>query len=64
MLLQVRPAQLEDAANIAIIYNQGIEDRIATFETRQRTPQEVQTWFDGVHPIIVVEAACPTWNSA
>lgn len=40
---------------IAEIYNQGIEDRIATFETRLRTPADVRAWFDGVHPIVVVE---------
>jgi len=54
--MQSRPATPADAAAIARIYNQGIEDRLATFETRQRTAEEVRTWFDGVHPIIVVEA--------
>jgi len=50
-----RPATLEDAAAIARIYNEGIEDRIATFETRPRAVDDVRTWFDGVHPIVVVE---------
>ena len=49
-------ATLDDAAAIATIYNQGIEDRVATFETRLRTPQEIEQWFDGVHPIVVLEA--------
>jgi len=40
---------------IAHIYNQGIEDRVATFETRLRTPQDIEAWFDGSHPIIVVD---------
>jgi phosphinothricin acetyltransferase len=40
---------------MATIYNQGIEDRIATFETRWRTPADVAVWFDGAHPIIVAE---------
>ncbi|PWT75166.1 MAG: GNAT family N-acetyltransferase [Chloroflexi bacterium] len=56
MSLHVRKAQPEDSTSIALIYNQGIEDRIATFETRLRAPEDVQTWFDGIHPIIVVEA--------
>ncbi|MGO8947474.1 MAG: arsinothricin resistance N-acetyltransferase ArsN1 family A [Ktedonobacterales bacterium] len=56
MSLLVRMARPEDAESIALIYNQGIEDRIATFETRFRTPEDVQDWFDGLHPIIVVEA--------
>lgn len=56
MSLRLRPAEAEDAASIALIYNQGIEDRIATFETHLRAPEDVQTWFDGIHPIVVVDA--------
>jgi L-amino acid N-acyltransferase YncA len=56
MSLHVRKAELEDSASIALIYNQGIEDRIATFETSLRAPEDVLAWFDGIHPIIVVEA--------
>ena len=33
----VRPAERGDAAAIARIYNQGIADRIATFETERRS---------------------------
>ncbi len=44
-----------DAAAIAHIYNQGIEDRIATFETGLRSEADIRAWFDGVHPIVVVE---------
>ena len=50
-----RVATLEDAAAIARIYNEGIEDRIATFETRPRTIDDIRAWFDGIHPIVVVE---------
>jgi phosphinothricin acetyltransferase len=50
-----RLATAADAAAIARIYNDGIDDRTATFETRPRTPDEVAAWFDGVHPIVVVE---------
>ena len=53
--MRTRPATPADAAAIAEIYNQGIEDRIATFETRPRSAEDVRAWFDGVHPIIVVE---------
>lgn len=53
--MQVRSATPNDAAAIASIYNQGIEDRVATFETRFRTAGDVQAWFDGVHPVLVVE---------
>ena len=51
----VRPAIAGDAAAIAHIYNQGIEERQSTFETRPRTVQDIKTWFDGQHPIVVVE---------
>ena len=50
-----RPAKLEDAEAIARIYNEGIEDRIATFETRLRSAEDIRAWFDGRHPIVVVE---------
>ena len=53
--MQVRSATPNDAVAIATIYNQGIEDRIATFETRFRSAEDVQAWFDDVHPILVVE---------
>ena len=53
--MQVRLATFDDSAAIASIYNQGIEDRVATFETRLRTSEEVQSWFDKKYPIIVIE---------
>lgn len=53
--MRVRAATPDDAAAIAAIYNQGIEDRVATFETRRRTAGDVRGWLDGVHPVIVVE---------
>ncbi len=53
--MTTRPAILSDAARIAQIYNEGIDDRIATFETRHRTPEEIRSWFDGRHPLVVVE---------
>ncbi len=52
--LRARPAQLDDVAAIARIYNQGIEDRGATFETQLRTAEDVAKWFDGLHPVVVV----------
>ena len=53
--MRARPATPADAAAIALIYNEGIEDRIATFETRPRTSEDVAGWFGGAHPIVVVE---------
>lgn len=55
MKSSVRSAAREDALVIARIYNEGIEDRAATFETRLRTSDDVERWFDGRHPVVVVE---------
>ena len=53
--MQTRPAVLADASAIADIYNQGVEDRVATFETRLRSAEDIASWFDGAHPIMVAE---------
>jgi L-amino acid N-acyltransferase YncA len=53
--MRARAATIDDAAAIACIYNEGIADRVATFETRPRLAGDVSGWFDGVHPIVVVE---------
>jgi phosphinothricin acetyltransferase len=53
--MRVRAATQADAEAIARIYNDGIDDRMATFETRHRTAADVERWFDGRHPIVVVE---------
>lgn len=55
MAFSARPATPDDAESIARIYNQGIRDRVCTFETRERTIDDVRGWFDGIHPIVVVE---------
>ena len=53
--MQSRAANLGDADAIARIYNEGIEERIATFETHPRTAGEIGNWFDGTYPVVVVE---------
>ncbi len=50
-----RLATTGDAHAIALIYNEGIGDRTATFETRPRLAEDVRAWFDGKHPIVIVE---------
>ncbi|MDQ4045377.1 MAG: arsinothricin resistance N-acetyltransferase ArsN1 [Chloroflexota bacterium] len=50
-----RAAHPADAEAIARIYNEGIDDRVATFETRHRTVADIEAWFDGRHPVVVVE---------
>ena len=37
----IRPATVADATAMAAIFNQGIADRVATFQTREQTPEEV-----------------------
>src|SRR5690242_11576967 len=55
MALTSRTARPDDAGAIARIYNEGIIDRVATFETRIRFAEDIRAWFDGVHPIVVAE---------
>ncbi|NQE60786.1 arsinothricin resistance N-acetyltransferase ArsN1 family A [Caulobacter sp. RHG1] len=52
--LTTRPATLADASAMADIYNEGIADRVATFETTPRTAEQLSGWFDGRHPVVVV----------
>jgi L-amino acid N-acyltransferase YncA len=51
----IRNATLGDTEAIARIYNQAIAERTSTFETRLRTAKDIESWFDGFHPIIVIE---------
>ncbi len=53
----IRAARPTDAAAVTRIYNEGIEDRIATFETRLRTPGELEARIVGGEPMIVAERA-------
>ena len=56
--VNIRPVKLDDAAAIAEIYNQGIEARIATYETVLRTPQDIETNIrnaEGRYPYLVAE---------
>jgi L-amino acid N-acyltransferase YncA len=53
--MTARIAVNSDANHIAQIYNQAIEERIATFETRLRSTEDVLQWFDGRHPVVIVE---------
>ena len=54
--LRIRPAAAGDAPAIARIYNEGIRGRGATFETRERTADEILPWFgDPRHPVLAAE---------
>ena len=56
--VRIRAAGLADAAEICRIYNQGIQDRIATLETEERSPEERGQWLaarDARHPVLIAE---------
>lgn len=67
--MKIRQATPEDAAAIAAIYNQGIEDRVATLETQTRTAAERAEWLaarGARHPVLVAvdaEADVAGWAS-
>jgi phosphinothricin acetyltransferase len=53
-MIAIRPAVAADAAAIAEIYNQGIEERSATFETAPRTPAEIEKRIaENPYPLLV-----------
>lgn len=57
---RLRLAVAADAEAICRIYNQGIEDRVATLETELRTPDDRRQWLASRsprHPVIVAETA-------
>ena len=67
--LAIRAATEGDAAAICLIYNQGIEDRVATLETELRTPEERRQWLAARgprHPVFVAtdgDGAVVGWSS-
>jgi L-amino acid N-acyltransferase YncA len=55
----LRPAGAGDAEAVCLIYNQGIEDGVATLETELRTAEERRQWMAARgprHPVIVAES--------
>ena len=51
--MDVRPAEPQDSEAVAAIYNHGIEERQATFETRSRRPNEIAGWLEEGRPFLV-----------
>jgi L-amino acid N-acyltransferase YncA len=51
--LSIRPASTSDASAVAAIYNEGIEDRLATFETDPRSADDVRGWLSEGLPFLV-----------
>jgi phosphinothricin acetyltransferase len=53
--LKIRSADPCDAPAIVAIYNQGIAERTATFETQPRTQADILAWLGTRFPVVVVE---------
>ncbi|MCL4341621.1 MAG: arsinothricin resistance N-acetyltransferase ArsN1 [Candidatus Thermoplasmatota archaeon] len=53
MPVQIRKALVSDLDGISRIYNQGISERTATFETGHRTPRELEPWLKSGFPVMV-----------
>jgi L-amino acid N-acyltransferase YncA len=51
--IDIRPAGPKDAEAVAAIYNHGIAERQATFETRPRRANEILGWLEEGRPFIV-----------
>ena len=51
--LTIRPAQADDLARVVEIYNAGIAERVATFETSPRTIADISGWIEDGQPFIV-----------
>lgn len=52
--IETRAARPADAPAIAALYNHGIRERTATFETRERDVAEVEAWFAEARPFVVL----------
>jgi L-amino acid N-acyltransferase YncA len=57
VIASVRPAVAADVDAIAAIYNEGIEDRMATFESTPRAAGDVARWLDDGLPLLVAVSA-------
>ncbi len=65
--LTARAATAADIEAICRIYNQGIEDRVGTFETTLRRPGDIAPWLDRGYPLVVVDdpdAGIVAWAAA
>ena len=51
----MRPARPGDAERIALIYDQGIEERVATFQTEAQRPDEVAARIERGEPWLVAQ---------
>ena len=52
-MIHIRPAAQQDVDAVTAIYNHGIGERQATFETRPRAPSEIEAWLEDQGPFLV-----------
>jgi phosphinothricin acetyltransferase len=52
----IRAATAADVPALTAVYNEGIAEREATFETRPREPAEVAGWLEEGLPLLVAES--------
>jgi L-amino acid N-acyltransferase YncA len=67
--VRLRAATAEDVPAVTAIYNAGIRSRRATFETTERTTDDVSPWLETPHPFMVAitddaDAAVVGWVRA
>lgn len=55
--ITTRAATSRDLPAVAAIYNAGIDERVATFETERRTEADLAAWASDGRPFIVAERA-------
>ena len=58
--LAVRRASPDDLDAIRVIYNEGIEDRVATLDTEPKSAAEIEAWWhehDGAYAVLVATDA-------
>jgi L-amino acid N-acyltransferase YncA len=63
--VRIRGAEPGDAVRLAEIFNQGVEDRVATFETHPATPADAERWVaDDVVVIAARDGTVVGWAKA
>jgi phosphinothricin acetyltransferase len=50
-----RSAVSADLPDVVAAYNAGIDERVATFETRRRTVSDIASWVTDAQPFVVAE---------
>ena len=63
--VRIRQARPDDAARVAEIFNQGVEDRVATFETGPATTEDASRWIaEGLVLVAAGDEGVAAWAKA